>query len=92
MGPVGAARALPAMAAVDLCWLPVGARWARRFRIFRYEIRVWRGGEIPDVAEAVESPRRLSREEDVARRVLDVVRRVPTPVHGLRVFRRRIRR
>ena len=32
---------------------PVGARWAGRFRLFRYEIRVWRGGHIPDVAEAV---------------------------------------
>ena len=38
----------------------VGSRWARRLRIFRYEIRVWRGGHIPDVAEAVESPRRLT--------------------------------
>jgi hypothetical protein len=29
----------------------VGSRWAGRFRIFRYEIRLWRGGNIPDVAE-----------------------------------------
>ena len=61
---------------------PVGARWAGRFRIFRYEIRLWRGGHIPDVAEAVESPRRLSDEEDCARRVLDEVHRVPAPVWG----------
>ena len=27
----------------------VGSRWAGRFRIFRYEIRLWRGGHIPDV-------------------------------------------
>jgi hypothetical protein len=60
----------------------VGARWAGRFRIFRYEIRLWRGGHIPDVAEAVDSPRRLSDEEDCARRVLDQVPRVPTPVWG----------
>ena len=38
----------------------VGARWAGRFRIFSYEIRLWRGGHIPDVAEAVDSPRRLT--------------------------------
>jgi hypothetical protein len=38
----------------------VGSRWAGRFRIFRYEIRLWRGGRIPDVAEAVESPQRLT--------------------------------
>jgi hypothetical protein len=61
---------------------PVGARWAGRLRIFRYEIRVWRGGHIPDVAEAVDSPRRLSADEGCARRVLDVVRTVPTPVWG----------
>jgi len=60
----------------------VGSRWAGRFRIFRYEIRVWRNGHIPDVAEAVESPRRLSNEEERARRVLDVVAQVPTPVWG----------
>jgi hypothetical protein len=39
---------------------PVGARWAGRFRIFRYEIRLWPGGHIPDVAEAVNSPQRLT--------------------------------
>ena len=27
----------------------VGSRWAGRFRIFRYEIRLWRNGHIPDV-------------------------------------------
>ena len=60
----------------------MGARWASRFRIFRYEIRVWRGGHIPDVAEAVDSPRRLTNDADQARRVLEVVRQVPTPVWG----------
>ena len=60
----------------------VGARWAGRFRIFRYEIWLWRGGHIPDVAEAVDSPRRLTDDEHHARRVLDVVPRVPTPVWG----------
>ncbi len=61
---------------------PVGARWAGRFRIFRYEIRVWPGGHIPDVAEAVDSPRRLTLEADSARRVLEVVRGVPRFVWG----------
>jgi hypothetical protein len=61
---------------------PVGARWAGRFRIFRYEIRVWRGGHIPDVAEAVDSPRRLSDDAAIARHVLDVVPRVPRLVWG----------
>jgi hypothetical protein len=61
---------------------PVGSRWAGRLRLFRYEIRVWRGGHIPDVAEAVDSPRRLSEDEEVARRLLDVVPRVPRLVWG----------
>ena len=61
---------------------PVGARWAGRFRIFRYEIRLWRGGNIPDVAEAVESPRRLTTDDEQARRVLALIVRVPTPVWG----------
>jgi hypothetical protein len=60
----------------------VGSRWAGRFRVFRYEIRLWRNGHIPDVAEAVESPRRLSNDEYRARRVLDLVAKVPTPVWG----------
>ena len=60
----------------------VGTRWAGRFRIFRYEIRLWRNGHIPDVAEAVDSPQRRSNDQDCARRVLDLVAQVPTPVRG----------
>ena len=60
----------------------VGSRWAARFRVFRYEIRLWRDGHIPDVAEAVDSPRRLTGDERRARRLLDVVAHVPTPVWG----------
>lgn len=61
---------------------PVGARWAGRFRVFRYEIRCWAGGEIPDIDEAVDSPVELSAEEECARRVLATVLKVPTPVWG----------
>ena len=61
---------------------PVGTRWAGRLRIFRYEIRRWRDGEIPDAAEAIDSPRRLSDDRASARRVLELVARVPTPVWG----------
>lgn len=60
----------------------VGARWAGRFRIFRYEVRRWRNGVIPDVAEAVESPQRLSDDLLQAHRLLDLVPSVPTPVWG----------
>jgi hypothetical protein len=60
----------------------VGSRWAGRFRIFRYEVRRWRGGVIPDVDEAVESPQRLTDDPNVARRVLDLASDVPTAVWG----------
>lgn len=60
----------------------VGSRWARRFRIFRYEVRRWRDGAIPDISEAVESPRRLTDDPRLAQRVLDLVPSVPTPVWG----------
>jgi hypothetical protein len=50
--------------------------------VFRYEVRCWRGGVIPDVAEAVDSPRRLSGDPDVARSVLGLAPLVPTPVWG----------
>ena len=61
---------------------PVGARWAGRLRIFRYEIRRWSGGLIPDVDEAVGGPRRVSDDAACARRVLDLVPEVPRHVWG----------
>ena len=60
----------------------VGSRWAGRLRLFRYEIRRWREGYIPDAAEAVDSPRHVSTDPAVAQRVLDLVPAVPTPVWG----------
>ena len=61
---------------------PVGTRAAGRLRVFRYEIRRWCDGVIPDVAEAVDSPRRLTDDPAVARRLLDLVPSVPLPVWG----------
>jgi hypothetical protein len=60
----------------------VGSRLAGRFRIFRYELRCWRGGAIPDVAEAVDSPRRLSDDPERASMLLALVPEVPMPVWG----------
>jgi hypothetical protein len=60
----------------------VWSRWARRLRACRYELRCWRDGIIPDIAEAVESPRRLTSDSACARRLLDLVPSVPTPVWG----------
>jgi len=50
--------------------------------MFRYEVRRWREGRIPDIDEAVESPQRLSSDAGTARRVLDLVARVPTMTWG----------
>jgi hypothetical protein len=61
---------------------PVGSRWAGRFRIFRYEVRRWRDGTVPDVGEAVKSPQRLTDDSNLAQRVLDLVAYVPTLVWG----------
>lgn len=58
----------------------VGSRAAGRFRLFRYEIRCWQDGTIPDVAEAVQSPQRLSDEPGVASHLLELVPQVPAAV------------
>jgi hypothetical protein len=60
----------------------VGSRLAGRLRLFRYEVRCWRDGTIPDVGEAVESPQRLTDDPVAAQRVLDLAPHVPTAVWG----------
>jgi hypothetical protein len=61
---------------------PVGMRWLGRFRVFRYEIRRWRDGQIPDIDEAIASPVRLTQDAEVARHILDVLPSIPTPAWG----------
>jgi hypothetical protein len=61
---------------------PVGSRHLGRLRLFRYEVRCWRDGVIPDVAEAVESPRRLSTDPAQAERVIALARTFPTATWG----------
>jgi hypothetical protein len=60
----------------------VGAQALGRFRLFRYEVRLWREGVIPDVAEAVDSPQRLSDDAECAQTLLALVPLVPRPVWG----------
>jgi hypothetical protein len=60
----------------------VGTKWARPFRVFRYEIHRWRNGVIPDLASAIGSPVRVSTDPAVAERVVELARSVPTPVWG----------
>jgi hypothetical protein len=62
---------------------PIGARWlAGRVPMFRYELRRWRDGVIPDIGEAVESPQRLTTDLEAARRLLELVPEVPFLVWG----------
>jgi hypothetical protein len=60
----------------------VGMRWLGRFRVFRYEIRRWRDGRIPDIDQAIGSPVRLTDDREVARRILGLLPSIPTPVWG----------
>ncbi len=61
---------------------PVGARWLGRSRLFRYQVRCWRDGSIPDLSYAVDSPRRVTSHADVAQRLLDLAPRFPTATWG----------
>jgi hypothetical protein len=60
----------------------VGSARLGRWKLFRYELRCWQDGVIPDLAEAVDSPRRLSDEPEQARALLALMPEVPTPVWG----------
>ena len=51
---------------------PVGSTLVRRFRLFRYEVRRWRDGVIPDIAQAV-SHVRVADDPVRAERILDLV-------------------
>jgi hypothetical protein len=60
----------------------VGARWAGRVRLFRWELRRWHDGVISDINEAVDSPRRLSDDPNDARRLLDMMPQMPELTWG----------
>jgi hypothetical protein len=60
----------------------VGSRQLGRCRLFRYELRCWRGGSIPDLQYAIGPARRLSTDPAIARRLLESVTEVPAAVWG----------
>jgi hypothetical protein len=60
----------------------VGLPILGRSPFFRYEVRRWHNGVIPDVAAAVGGPRRISTDAERARRILDLVSRFPTATWG----------
>jgi hypothetical protein len=59
----------------------VGASWAGAIRPFRYEVRCWPDG-ITAAAFAVDGPRHLTDDVEVAELMLEIVHAVPTPVWG----------
>lgn len=61
---------------------PVGSRALERLRPFRYEVRCWRGGAIPDLGFAVGGAVRLTSDPAVARRLVELVAQAPRPVWG----------
>jgi len=65
-----------------VCEGPVGTTWLGRSRLFRYEVRCWRDGHIPDVAEAVASPQRVSDDQPQVARLLDILQSVPSLTWG----------
>lgn len=61
---------------------PVGLRALGRSRLFRYEVRAWRGGSIPDLPLAVGEPTVMSRDHAHAANLLALVRQVPPLTWG----------
>ncbi len=61
---------------------PVGSRLIGRFRVFRYEVRCWADGVIPDIGFAVDSPLRVSDDPGAANRIVATLPEVPTLVWG----------
>ncbi|OZC57652.1 hypothetical protein CH289_03335 [Rhodococcus sp. RS1C4] len=61
---------------------PVGLRMLGQSSWFRYEIHRWESGTIADKSESVQSPRRLTVDEEQCVRAHRVVSEVPTSTWG----------
>jgi hypothetical protein len=61
---------------------PVGSTLAGHLRLFRYEVRRWRDGVIPDIGDAVGSPVDLSDDPARASLIVELVPLVPALVWG----------
>lgn len=65
-----------------VCEGPVGSARLGRLRAFRYEVRCWPGGHLPDVTEAVASPVRATENRAQVKALLEVLKQVPPLVWG----------
>jgi len=65
-----------------ICEGSVGSKILGYSRLFRYEIRLWKNGIIPDVAWAVDSPQCLSKDESQVAQLLNVISSVPPLTWG----------
>ncbi|MCU0274540.1 MAG: hypothetical protein MUE34_15035 [Acidimicrobiales bacterium] len=65
-----------------VCEGAVGAPILGRSRLFRYEVRCWRQGSIPDAAAAVGGPRRVTDHPEKAQHLLAMVPRFPAATWG----------
>jgi hypothetical protein len=61
---------------------PVFSRRLSRFRPFRYEVRCWRDGVIPDLRYATAGPQVVSQDPAQAQMVLDLVSSLPPLIWG----------
>lgn len=61
---------------------PVFAPWLSFTRVFRYEVRCWSNGVLPDAKEAVGGPRSVAEDAELARGVLALAAAVPTLAWG----------
>jgi hypothetical protein len=61
---------------------PVGLGWLGRSRLFRYEVRCWRDGAIPDRACAVGGPRRVRTDGARCEKLLSLTTASPTATWG----------
>ena len=60
----------------------VGRHGLARWRLLRYEVRVWPDGVLPDEKEAVGGPQVLSEDPEVIDRLLEATRHIPMLVWG----------
>jgi hypothetical protein len=61
---------------------PVGLQLLARWRTFRYEVRRWRDGFLPDAGEAVGGPQTVSDDPATARRLLESADLLPRLIWG----------